>query len=107
MLILALTVTGCVLSSAFASLVCIPVGITSSAVVIINYPITAAINKYKSIINKKKQDNDKILLKTKVRKTNLENSKTNLNPIEVLISNSLIDTYISHDNFFSVNNVLR
>ena len=107
MLILALTVTGCVLSSAFASLVCIPVGITSSAVVIINCPITAAISKYKSIINKKKQDNDKILLKTKVRKTNLENSKTNLNPIEVLISNSLIDTYISHDNFFSVNNVLK
>ena len=100
MLILALTVTGCVLSSAFASLVCIPVGITSSAVVIKNCPITAVINKYKSIINKKKRNNYKILLKTKVRKTNLENSETDLDPTEVLISNSLIDTYISHDKFF-------
>ena len=100
MLILALTVTGCVLSSAFASLVCIPVGITSSAVVIKNCPITAVINKYKSIINKKKRNNYKILLKTKVRKTNLENSETNLDPTEVLISNSLIDTYISHGKFF-------
>ena len=100
MLILALIVTGCVLSSAFASLVCIPVGITSSAVVIKNCPITAVINKYKSIINKKKRNNYKILLKTKVRKTNLENSETNLDPTEVLISNSLIDTYISHGKFF-------
>ena len=31
-LILVLTVTGCISVSAFASLVCVPVGITSSAV---------------------------------------------------------------------------
>ena len=30
-----------------------------------------------------------------------------LNTIEVLISNSWIDSYISHDEFVSVNNVLR
>ena len=30
-----------------------------------------------------------------------------LNTIEVLISKSLIDSYISHDEFVSVNNVLR
>ena len=33
--------------------------------------------------------------------------KTKLNTIEVLISKSLIDSYISHDGFVSVNNVLR
>ena len=32
MLVLVLTVTGCVWISAFASLVCVPVGITSSAI---------------------------------------------------------------------------
>ena len=30
-----------------------------------------------------------------------------LNTIEVLISKALIDSYISHDEFVSVNNVLR
>ena len=29
------------------------------------------------------------------------------NTIEVLISKALIDSYISHDEFFSVNNALR
>ena len=33
--------------------------------------------------------------------------KGNLNNIEVLISKALIDSYISHDEFVSVNNVLR
>ena len=33
--------------------------------------------------------------------------KGNLNTIEVLISKALIDSYISHDEFVSVNNVLR
>ena len=33
--------------------------------------------------------------------------KDKLNIIEVLISQSLIDLYISHDEFVSVNNVLR
>ena len=33
--------------------------------------------------------------------------KDKLNTIEVLISKTLIDTYISHDEFVSVNNVLR
>ena len=30
-----------------------------------------------------------------------------LNAIEVLISKSLVNAYISHDEFFSVNNILR
>ena len=33
--------------------------------------------------------------------------KDKLNTIEVLISQSLIDSYISHDEFVSVNNVLK
>ena len=33
--------------------------------------------------------------------------KDKLNTIEVLISKALIDLYISHDKFVSVNNVLR
>ena len=52
-LILASTVTGCVSISAFASLACVPVGITSPAVGIKICAITAGIKKYKSIIKKK------------------------------------------------------
>ena len=33
--------------------------------------------------------------------------KGKLNTIEVLVSKALIDSYISHDEFVSVNNVLR
>ena len=33
--------------------------------------------------------------------------KGKFNTIEVLISKTLIDSYISHNEFFSVNNVLR
>ena len=33
--------------------------------------------------------------------------KDKLNAIEVLISKALIDSYISHDEFVSLNNVLR
>ena len=55
LLILILTVTGCVSISAFASLVCVSVGITSSAVGIKICAITAGIKTYKSIIKKKKK----------------------------------------------------
>ena len=41
------TVTGCVSISVFASLVCVPVGITSSTVVIKICAITAGIKTYK------------------------------------------------------------
>ena len=43
MLILASTVTGCVSMSEFASLVCVPVGITNSAVRIKICAVTAGI----------------------------------------------------------------
>ena len=56
LLILASKVTGCVSISAFASLVAISVGITSSAVGIKISAITAGIGKYKSVIKKKKEE---------------------------------------------------
>ena len=56
LLILVSTVTGCISISAFASLFCVTVGITSSAVVIKICTITAAIKKYKSFIKKKRRE---------------------------------------------------
>ena len=75
-LILASAVTGCILISAFASLLGIPVGITSSAIGLKIFAIVAGIKKYKSITKEKKKNNDKTVL--------LEKSK--LNSTEVLIS---------------------
>ena len=55
LLILASTVTGCVSVSAFASLFPVVVGIMSSTVGLKICAITAAIQKYKSIINKRRK----------------------------------------------------
>ena len=57
--------------------------------------IIAGIKSYKSIINKKKKRHDKILSLT----------KSKLNSLAVLISNALIDSNISHDEFVFVNNI--
>ena len=61
LVILSSTVTSCVSVSAFALLVCVPVGVTSSAVRIKICAIAKGIKKYKSIITKKKK-HDKIVL---------------------------------------------
>ena len=61
--ILISTVTECVSISAFASLVGIPIGITSSATALEICVITAEIKKYKSITKKKKKKHDKIVSK--------------------------------------------
>ena len=97
LLILDSTITGCVSISPFASLVGIPIGITSSEIGLKICAITAMIKKYKSLIMKKKKKHDKIVL--------LANSK--LNSIEVLIFKVLIDSVISRDRFVLINNVLR
>ena len=89
--------TGCVSISAFASLVGIPIGITSSSIGLKICAITVGIKKYKSIIKKKKKKHDKILLL----------AKSKLNSIEILISKSLIDSVIIHDEFVLINNVLK
>ena len=52
---------------------------------------------YESNINKKKKKHDKIVLF----------AKNKLNTIEILISKALINSYINHEEFFTVNNVLR
>ena len=52
---------------------------------------------YQSIIKKKKKKHDKVALLAKVK----------LNSIEVLISKTLIDSNISHDEFVSINNVVK
>ena len=61
-----------------------------------SYAITARIKKYKSTKKKKEKKHDKIVLLAKAK----------LNIIQVLISKGLIDSYINHDNFVSVNNAL-
>ena len=55
-LILISTVTGCVSIFDFASLVGIPMGITSTAVELKICVITAGIKKYESIIKKKEKE---------------------------------------------------
>ena len=59
--------------------------------------ITAEIKKYKSIIKRKKKKHDKVVFL----------AKSKLNRIEFLISKSLIDSSISHDDFFKKNIVLK
>ena len=83
--------------SALTSLVCVPVGILSSAVGIKICAINVAIKNFKSIIKKKKKKHDKIVLLRKDK----------LNTIQVLLSKALIESYIRHDKFVSVDNVLR
>ena len=95
LLILISTVAGCVPISAFASLVGISVGITSSAIGLKMCVITAGIKKYKSIIKEKKKKDDQIL----------SLAKSKLNSPEVLIPKVLIDANISHDEFVLINNV--
>ena len=90
-------VTGCVSISPFASLVWVLVGTMSSAVEL-KIAIIPGIKKYNSVIKKKKKNtHDKIVLPV----------KTKLDTIEVLISRTFIDSYISYDEFVSENNVLR
>ena len=76
------TLTGCVSISDYASLVGIPIWITSSTIELKNCVITAGIKKYKSIIKKKEMKHHKIVLL----------AKSQLNRIEVLISKALIDS---------------
>ena len=82
LLILIATLPGCVSISAFASLVGITMGITSSAIGLKICVITAGIKKYMSIIKKKEKKHVKIVLLAKYK----------LNSIEVLISKALINS---------------
>ena len=99
-LLLASTITEYVSISAFASLVGIPIGITSSAIGLKICSITTGIKKHKSIIKKKKKKHGKIVL---LAKSSIEL----LTSIEVLISKALINSVISHDEFVFINNALK
>ena len=95
--ILASTITGCISISTFTSLIGIPIGITSSAIGLKIWTITTGIEKYQSIIKKKKKKHDKIV----------SLAKSKLSKIELLISKSLINSNISHNEFVLINNVLK
>ena len=96
-LLLASAVTGCMAVSAFAFLLGIAIGITSSGIRLKTFAVTAGIKKYKSLIKKKKKKHDKIIL--------LPQSK--LNSIEVLISKALMDSVISFDEFVLINTLVK
>ena len=59
--------------------------------------ITVGIKKYKSIIKKKKKKHEKKVFL----------AKSQLNKIKILISKALIDSFISHQEFVLINNVLK
>ena len=61
-LTLASAITGCMSISAFASLLGIPIGITSSAIKLKTCALAAGIKRYMSIIKQKKKKRDKIVL---------------------------------------------
>ena len=90
-LILASTVTRCISISPFASLVGTSIGIMSYAIGLNICAITAEIKKYKTIIKKIKKKHDNIVLLTKLK----------------LICKALLDSVIIHDEFVSINNVLK
>ena len=96
-LILGSTITGCISVSAFAFLVDIPIGIASSAIGLKMCAIIEAIKNYKSIIKKKKNKNNKIVLL----------AKSKLNSIELLVSKALIDSVMTHNECVLINNVLK
>ena len=90
-------VTGCVSISAFASLVRTPVGIANFTAGKKICTITARIKKDKAITKKNKKRHDEMVLL----------AETELNIIEVLVSKALIDSYISHDEFVLINNIVK
>ena len=90
-------IAGYISITAFASLVGIPIGITSFVTGLKVCAITAAIEKYKSMIKKKKKKHHKIVLLP----------KSKLNSTKVLIYAVLIHSAIIHDEFASINNVLK
>ena len=95
--ILPSTITGCISISHFASFLGVPIGITSSAIGLKICQIAAGIKTYKSIIKKRKEKHDQIVLL----------AKSKLNSTEALISKAFIDSNISHDEFVLINNVIN
>ena len=87
----------CISISDFTSLIGNPIGITSSVIGLKICQINVGIKNYKSIFNKKKKKDDKILLVAKCK----------LNTLGVLISKTSINSFVSHDEFVLINNLLK
>ena len=81
-LILSSTITVCVFSSSFASLVSIPIVITSSVIGLNTCAINPGIKKYKSIIKEKNRKHDKIFLLAKSKLNSI--AVLRLYPIQLL-----------------------
>ena len=94
-LILASKITKYVSTSAFTSLICIPLGITGSEIGLKICELIAGTKKYRSIVKKRKHN--KII----------SIAKSKLNRIKVLFSKSLIDWNISHNEIVLIKNVLN
>ena len=96
-LVLVSIIIGCISISGFASLLGLLVGITSSTIGWKVFLITTGIKKYNSTIKKYKMKHSKTVL----------TPKSKLNSLELLISKTLIDPDISHDEFSLTNNALK
>ena len=96
-LVLVSIIIGCISISGFASLLGLLVGITSSTIGWKVFLITTGIKKYNSTIKKYKMKHSKPVL----------TPKSKLNSLELLISKTLIDPDISHDEFILKNNALK
>ena len=88
LLIFVSAASGCVLIFAFGLLVGVPLDIANSGEGL--KTCVLIVRSKKSIIKKKSKKHDNIL-----------------NTIEVLVSQALINSYINHDKFISMNHVLR
>ena len=97
LLILISTITGCLSILAFAFVVGMSIGITTSTIAVKICVITTGIKRCKTINKRKKKKHDKIVLLATFK----------LNSIEVLISKPLTDSTISHNEFILLNNVLK
>ena len=71
-LVLVFAIAGFVLISALASFFGIPIVITSSAIGLKTCAVTAGIEKYKSIIKRKKKKRNEIVLLAKAKLNNIE-----------------------------------
>ena len=91
---LASTITRCISVSGFASLLGLPIGITSSVIGLKICALATGIKK--SIIKKKKKHNKIVLL-----------AKSKLNSISVLIFKGLINSNIINNEFVLINNVQK
>ena len=96
-LVLVSIIIGCISISGFASLLGLLVGITSSTIGWKVFLITTGIKKYNSTIKKYKMKHSKTVL----------TAKSKLSSLELLISKTLIDPDISHDEFSLTNNALK